>query len=64
MKCTMHLLLTLSRVAKLLTHHSSLTISPGIITHSAPHIVHADLNSAFICNIASGKSQLAIYTRS
>ena len=58
------LLLTLSRVAQLSTHHGSINISPRVITHSPPHIIRADLNSTFICNVTSGQSQLTICTRS
>ena len=50
------LLLTLGGVAQLSTHDSSINISPRVITHSAPHIPHADLNSAFIFNVAPSKS--------
>jgi len=45
--------LTLRGVAQLSTHHSSIRASPGVITHSTPLIVHADLHSAFICYITS-----------
>ena len=50
--------LTSGRVPKFLTHYSSISTSPGVITHSAPHIVHTDLNSAFICNVTSCQLQL------
>ena len=56
--------LTLNRVAQLSTHHSSISIFPGFKAYSAPHIVHADLHSAFIGNVTSYKSQLTSYTGS
>ena len=45
---------TLSRISQLSTHHSSISTSPRVVTHSTPHIVHADLHSAFISNVTSG----------
>ena len=56
--------LTLSRVAQLSTHDSSISISPGFKTYSTPLIVHADLHSAFILNVTSCQSQLTSYTGS
>ena len=56
--------LTFSGVSQLSTYHSSIITSPGAITHSAPHTVHTDLHSAFICNITSCQSQLTTCTRS
>ena len=43
--------LTLSGVSKLPTHHSGIISVPAIITHCAPHIVHADFHSALIWNV-------------
>ena len=54
--------LTLSGISQLSTHHSSISTSPGVITHSTPHIVHAVLHSAFICYVTSCQSQLASCT--
>ena len=48
---------TLSRISQLSTHHSSISTSPGVITHSTPHIVHANLHSAFVWNVTSCQSQ-------
>ena len=56
--------LTLSRVSKLSTHHSGITTAPGVITHSAPHIVHTDLHSALIGNVTTNQSQLTSCARS
>ena len=50
-------LLTFRGEAQFPTHHSSIISAPGIITNCAPLIVHADLHSAFIRNVTSGKSQ-------
>ena len=58
------LFLTFSRVSKLSTHHSGISTVPGVITHSAPHIVHTDLHSALIGNVTSPQSQLTICARS
>ena len=55
---------TLSGVAQVSTHHCSISSSPGVSTHSTPHIVHADLHSAFIWNVTSCQSQLTICARS
>ena len=55
-------MLTLSGVSQLSTHHSGISNSPEVITHSAPHTVHADLHSAFVCNVSSCQSQLTSYT--
>ena len=52
-----YILLTLGEIAQLSTHNSSISISPGVITHSSPLIVYADLHSAFICNVTSYQSQ-------
>ena len=52
--------MTLSAVAQLSAHHSSISISPEVITHSTPLIVNADLYSAFISNVTSYQSQLAL----
>ena len=54
--------MTFSGVAQLSTHHSSISISPEVITHSTPLIVHADLYSTFIHHITSCQSQLTICT--
>ena len=54
--------LTLNRVAQLSTYHRSISISPGFKAYSAPHIVHADLHSAFIWNVTSCQSQLTSCT--
>ena len=51
-------LLTFHRVTQLSTHHSGISASPGVITHSAPHIVHTDLHSAFIWNVTTYQPQL------
>ena len=53
---------TLSGVSQLSTHHSSIITSPGVIAHSAPQVTYTNLHSAFIWNISSCKSQLAICT--
>ena len=42
------MILTLDRVAQLLTHHSSITSFPQVITYGTPYIVNTDLHSAFI----------------
>jgi len=55
-------MLTLSGVSQLSTHYSGISNSPEVITHSAPHTVHADLHSAFVCNVSSCQSQLTSYT--
>ena len=44
---------TLSWETQLSTHYNSICISPEVITHGTPHIVHADLHSAFIFYITS-----------
>ena len=49
-------------VTQLSTHHRSISISPGVITHSTPQVVHADLHSAFIGNVASCQSYLTVCT--
>ena len=51
-------LLTICGISKLLTHYRSISAIPGIITHSTPQIVCADLHSAFIWNVTSCQSQL------
>ena len=56
--------MTLSGVSHLSTHHCSISTSPEVITHSAPLIVNADLYSAFISNVTSYQSQLALCTGS
>jgi len=56
--------LTLSREAQLSTHDSGISTSPGVITHSSPHIVNTDLHSAFICYVTTCQSELTICTRS
>ena len=56
--------LTLSRVSKLSTHHGGITTAPGVITHSAPHIVHTDLHSPLIGNVTTNQSQLTSCARS
>ena len=61
-KCGSVLALTIGWVVKLSTHHCSINTSPGNSTHSAPHIVHADLHSAFIWNVTSCQSQLTSCT--
>ena len=48
--------LTLCGVAQLSTHNSSIRTIPGVITCSAPHIVHTDLYPAFVCNVAPCQS--------
>ena len=55
---------TLSRISQLPTHNCSINSSPGASTHSTPHIVHADLHSAFIWNVTSYQSQLTSCARS
>ena len=55
-----YILLTLGEVAQLSTHHSGIWTSPGVITHSTPLIVHANLHSAFIFSVSSYQSQLNI----
>ena len=57
-------LLTISRVPQLSTHHSSIHTFPGVWANNAPHIVHADLHSAFIVNVTSCQSQPTSYTGS
>ena len=59
---TFFIILTLEYVAQLSTHHNGIRASPGVITHSTPLIVYADLHSAFICHITSCQSQLTICT--
>ena len=56
------MILTLSGVSQLSTHHSSISTIPGVKTHSTPLIVHADLHSAFIWNVTSCQSQLTSCT--
>ena len=56
------MLQTLGGISQLSTHHSSFSDSPGVKTHSTPHIVHADLHSAFILNVTSYQPQLTSYT--
>ena len=41
-------MLTFSGISQLSTHHSSISTSPEVITHSTPQVVHADLYSTFI----------------
>ena len=53
---------TLTGISQLSTHHSSIRTSPGVITHSTPQVTYTNLHSAFICNVSSCKSQLAICT--
>ena len=56
-------MLTLSQwVAQLSTHDSSINTSPGVITHSTPLIVYADLHSAFIGNVTSCQLYLTVCT--
>ena len=55
---------TLCGIAQFSTHYNSISSSPGVITHSTPLIVHADLHSAFTCYIASCQSQLTSCARS
>ena len=56
-------MLTLSQwVTQLLTHHRSISTSPGVITHSTPQVVYADLHSAFIGNVTSCQSYLTVCT--
>ena len=55
-------ILTLTGIFQLSTHHSSISASPGVITHSAPLIVRADLHSALIRNVTSCQSQVTIRT--
>ena len=53
------LVLTLSGVTKLSTHHSGISTAPAIITHGTPNIVcYADLHSALIWNVSSSQLQL------
>ena len=52
------LLPTLGGVSQLSTHHSSISVSPEVITHSTPLIVNADFHSAFTCNDTTNQSQL------
>ena len=56
------MLLTLSGVSQLPTHHSGISISPQVVTHSTPLTVQADFHSAFILNVSSYQSQLTSCT--
>ena len=55
--------LTLCKISQLSTHNSGISTFPGVITHSTPLIVHADLNSAFIGYVTSCQPQLTSCTR-
>ena len=56
--------LTLSKVTQLSTNHRSIHTSPGVTTHSTPHIVYTYLHSALICTGTSHQLQLTGCARS